>query len=219
MSSSASSGPGAGGPARAPAAAARIVEWPAQRDALLHLKQAGVPRLVVVPDGGEPPVTGDCCQDWMWRSGGEQEMRARLQQLSLRILQHGHGRPELDALGMLRVGLRSAHLPAKERALVTVLLASFGRPVLRDELVGAAWPEGIARPNVLASRISSLRTRLSWLGLEIAGSSSTGYCLRASATARDDDADGFEDELASAWCHVETSDDRRGDPEASTSTV
>ena len=41
---------------------------------------------------------------------------------------------------------------------------------------------GISRPNVLASRISSLRSRLLWLGLEIPGSSATGYCLRTTAT-------------------------------------
>lgn len=198
---------------------ARIVEWPAQRDVLRQLEEAGVPRLVLVADGGEPPVTGDCCQDWMWRSGDEREMRLRLHQLSLRVLDHGHARPEVDALGMLRLGSRSVHLPAKERALAAVLLESFGRPVLREELVRAAWPEGIARSNVLANRIASLRTRLSWLGLEINGSSATGYCLRTTARAPDSQANGFEDELASAWCHADMRDTRGGEPEATTSTV
>lgn len=184
-------------PGGARATSARIVAWPAERSAMAELRAAGVPRLVVVDESAEPPVSGDCCQDWMWRSGGEREMRLRLQQLSLRALEHGHGRPELDALGMLRVGLRSVHLPAKERALAVVLLASFGRPVFRDELITAAWPAGIARPNVLASRISALRSRLAWLGLEIHGSSTTGYCLRTAAVP-EDDGGGFEDELASA---------------------
>ena len=190
--------PSAGyGPDRASSTRPRVVEWPARRDALAELEESAVPRLVVVDDGSEPPVSADCCQDWMWRSGGEREMRLRLQQLSLRAVEHGHGSPELDALGMLRVGLRSVHLPAKEHALAAVLLEHLGRPVLRDDLIGAAWPEGISRPNVLASRISALRSRLAWLGLEIRGSSATGYCLQT-ATPTVDSAGGFEDELSSA---------------------
>jgi hypothetical protein len=171
------------------------VVWPDDGAALPQLRESGVPRLVMVEDGAEPPVSADCCQDWMWRSGGEREMRLRLQQLSLRALEHGHGQPELDALGMFRVGLRSVHLPAKERALAAILLQHFGHPVARDVLVEAAWPEGITRPNVLASRISALRARLLWLGLEIRGSSATGYCLRSSGVAPDVDGGGFEDEL------------------------
>ena len=204
--------PGAGGPVPAtpgPAAPpgsprpagggrARVVEWPAQRAALETLESAGVPRLVVVDDGSEPPVSADCCQDWMWKSGGPREMRVRLHQLALRVLGHGHGQPELDALGMLRVGLRSVHLPGKEQALAAALLARFGHPVLREDLIRAAWPGGINRPNVLASRISSLRSRVAWLGLEIHGSSATGYCLRTTAPAPAGAGGGFEDELTPA---------------------
>lgn len=176
---------------------ARIVVWPGDERALPELRESGVPRLVVVEDGVEPPVSADCCQDWMWRSGGEREMRLRLQQLSLRALEHGHGQPDLDDLGMFRVGLRSVHLPAKERALAAMLLEHFGCPVGRDDLIRAAWPEGITRPNVLASRISALRARLHWLGLEIRGSSAAGYCLRSTTEAADGGG-GFEDELPQA---------------------
>lgn len=182
-----------------PSPGARLVEWPAQQALLADLERSGVPRLVVVDDGSQPPLSADCCQDWMWRSGGDQEMRLRLQQLSLRAFDHGHGRPEIDAVGMLRVGLRSVHLPAKERALAAALLRDFGRPVLRDELIRAAWPEGIARANVLASRISALRSRLAWLGLGIRGSSLTGYFVCTTTKACGTDIAGFEEELASAW--------------------
>ncbi|MDP9388321.1 MAG: winged helix-turn-helix domain-containing protein [Actinomycetota bacterium] len=174
----------------------RVVSWPADRAELAALQGSSVPRLVVVDDGSDPPVSADCRQDWMWRSGGEREMRLRLQQLSLRALEHRHAKPELDELGMLRVGLRSVHLPAKEQALAALLLREFGRPVLRDELIRAAWPEGITRPNVLATRMAALRSRLVWLGLEVQGSSATGYCLRPTATVENGDAGGFEDELA-----------------------
>jgi DNA-binding winged helix-turn-helix (wHTH) protein len=125
-------------------------------------------------------------------------MRQRLHQLSLRALEHGHARPELDDLGMLHVGLRSVHLPPKERALVGALLGSFGNPVLRDELVRAAWPQGITTRTTLPARISRLRSRLRWLGLEIDGSSATGYRLQPSTLVLDLTTDGFEDELSRA---------------------
>ena len=186
------------GPEPATTSSARILLWPAQRDALSELEKSGIPRLVMVEEGHDPPLSSDCCQDWMWRSGGEGEMRHRLHQLSLRALEHGHAHPELDDLGMLHVGLRSVHLPPKERALVSALLQSFGRSVLREDLVRAAWPQGLTTRTTLPARISRLRSRLRWLGLEIAGSSATGYRLRTSPVALARDTDGFEDELSAS---------------------
>jgi hypothetical protein len=171
----------------------RILLWPVQRDALSELDKSGIPRLVMVEEGCQPPLSNDCCQDWMWRSGGEGEMRQR--QLSLRALEHGHAHPVLDDLGMLHVGLRSVHLPPKERALVRALLRSFGRPVLRDDLIRAAWPQGLTARTTLPAGIARLRTRVRWLGLEICGSSATGYRMRSTALTLDCTTDGFEDEL------------------------
>jgi hypothetical protein len=176
----------------------RILLWPMQQAALSELHKSGIPRLVMVEEGDDPPLSSDCCQDWMWRSGGEGEMRQRLHQLSLRALEHGHAQPELDDLGMLHVGLRSVHLPPKERALVRALLPSFGRPVLREELVRAAWPQGVTTRTTLPARIARLRARLRWLGLEITGSGATGYRLQPCTLDLDRATDGFEDELFAA---------------------
>lgn len=51
-------------------------------------------------------------------------------------------------------------------------------------------------PNVLASRMAALRSRLSPLALEIRGSSTTGYWL-VTAAAPVDGPGAFEDELSS----------------------
>jgi DNA-binding winged helix-turn-helix (wHTH) protein len=187
-----------GAPERSSTSSVRILRWPVQRAAVSQLDRSGIPRLVMVDEGTDPPISSDCCQDWMWRSGGEREMRQRLHQLSLRALEHGHASPELDDLGMLHVGLRSVHLPPKERALVGALLRRFGRPVLREELLRAAWPTGITTRTTLPASISRLRSRVRWLGLEISGSSATGYRLRTSTLVLDGSTDGFEDELSHA---------------------
>lgn len=177
-----------------------VVVWPAERDTWEALREAGTPRLLLVEQGCRPPVEPECCQDWMWRTGDERELRVRVQQLALRALAHGAERPRVDSLGVLHVGLRSVALPPKERALVTALLDRFGEVVSRDELVEAAWPGGIRIPNVLASRVSTLRSRLACVGLEIVGSRRAGYTLRTT-TSPDEavDADGgFDDELGRA---------------------
>ena len=173
-----------------------VVVWPTQRDVWVELVAAGTPRLLLVEEASTPPVGADCCQDWMWRSGSESELRFRVRQLSLRALVHGRAMPQLDSLGMLHVGLRSVSLPPKEQALVVALLDRFGDIVSREELVAAAWPAGIRMPNVLSSRISSLRARLACVGLEIVGSKRAGYALRAmQSVAAVDAPGGFDAEL------------------------
>jgi hypothetical protein len=47
----------------------RIIESPKDGDSLKELAGARTPRLVVVDRGSEPPMTADCYQDWMWRTG------------------------------------------------------------------------------------------------------------------------------------------------------
>ncbi len=181
------------------ARAVRVVEWPGGTDTIEALVRAGTPRLVLVDVGSDPPEGSDCYQDWMWRTGSERELRFRLQQLSLRALAHGHDRPHIDSIGLLHVGLRSVPLSPKEQALAAVLLERFNGPVSKDELVRAAWPGGIGNGNVLSTRMSALRARIAWVGLEVVGSSRRGYTMApmpVSATTAE--AVGFEDELEAA---------------------
>lgn len=177
----------------------RILQWPAERAAVADLVESGIPRLLIVDAGAEPPVGADCCQDWMWKEGGEAELRLRLRQLALRALGHGRGRPFLDPLGILHVGLRSIPLPPKEQALVAVLLERFNEAVRRVDLVRAAWPDGISSDNALAQRLSKLRSRLSWVGLEIILLPGNRYSLRAKLSGDGDGRaqapHGFEDTL------------------------
>ena len=177
----------------------RILEWPREMQALEALAGGTTPRLLLVDEGSEPPVGGDCCQDWMWKTGEEREMRMRIWQLSLRSLAHGHERPRIDDIGMLHVGLRSVHLAPRERAIAAVLLEQFNDVVPAGHLVAAVWPDGISGANALASRVSALRSKVAWIGLEVRGSSTKGYTLCATdVTVPGDDPPGFEDELDAA---------------------
>lgn len=172
----------------------RMLAWPHQRGLLETMREAGGPLLFVVDDDHEPPPTKDCCEDWMWRSGGARELRLRIHQLSLNALRHGHGIAVLDEYGTLRLGLRTVQLPPKERLIMRHLLARFGQPFSREELARAVWPAGVSGPNVIASRISMLRGRLRWLDLEIA-TSAGAYVLRTSPAVAHRECGGDEDAI------------------------
>ena len=174
----------------------RIISWPSDLDALEGLARARTPRLVLVEEGSEPPLGSDCCQDWMWKTGDEREMRLRLRQLELRALAHDQNRPYIDAVGLLHVGLRSIPLAPKERALATVLVERFNESVSRDDLAQAAWPDGLSTHNVFASRLAALRSRIAWIGLEVRGSKRVGYSMNAAPfVVAPSDIIGFEDEM------------------------
>jgi DNA-binding SARP family transcriptional activator len=53
-------------------------------------------------------------------------------------------------------------LPPKPRALLAVLLVQAGRPVSRDRLMAAVWPEGAppSAPRVIRTYVSALRQSL-----------------------------------------------------------
>lgn len=177
--------------------AVRIVHWPAEAGALEALAEAGTPRLLVVDDGTMPPVTTDCCQDWMWRSAGDDEMKLRLRHLALRALGHRRARPHIDELGILHFALRSVPLPPKERRLAALLLDRFERAVTVEELLAAGWPDGVPSRNAVATRISSLRSRVSSVGLEIRPVHGHGYAMRAAGgvVPTHDGIPGFDDQL------------------------
>ncbi len=84
------------------------------------------------------------------------------------------------------------HLPAKEQALARLLVERFNDVVSAADLIRSAWPRGITAPNVLACRVSTMRTRIASLGLEILGSSSKGYILQPRPFVLGEPPKGFE---------------------------
>src|SRR5262245_2658457 len=50
-----------------------VVRWPADSMRLAELREASVPRLLVVADDAEPPVPVDCLEDWVTAAAPERE--------------------------------------------------------------------------------------------------------------------------------------------------
>ncbi len=79
------------------------MRWPSDVERRVELAELGVPRLLVVADGTEPPEIYDG-EDWCWASSDERDVAARLAQLRDRA--SGSGRassvadPQIALLGV-----------------------------------------------------------------------------------------------------------------------
>ena len=52
-----------------------LVRWPSDPQRLAGLRDRGVPRLLLVSEGAEPPIPTDCLEDWV---AAEAEVDAEL---------------------------------------------------------------------------------------------------------------------------------------------
>ncbi len=171
-----------------------MLRWPDEDGRRETLSLAGGPRLLLVPDGEEPPPVVDCLEDWIRIPAPENEVRARVDALAVRSQAHmanghhgadggngnGHAAatsPELDDFGVLRVGPAWVALPPLEARLTEALLDRLGTVTSRDLLVRAGWPSGAPGRNALDVHVLRLRRRLTPVGLAIRTVRSRGYLM------------------------------------------
>jgi hypothetical protein len=156
-----------------------LLRWPTETTRRESLIAAGVPRLLLVEPGEEPPLPADCLEDWTRVPALEDDVRARTACLGVRIRAHNHVVPDLDDHGVLRLGPGWVPLPPVEARLTGALLSRFGAVVSRESLSRAGWPAGAPGRNALDVHVLRLRRRLSPLGLAIRTVRSRGYLLEA----------------------------------------
>jgi two-component system OmpR family response regulator len=154
-----------------------LVRWPSDPQRLAGLRDRGVPRLLLVSEGADPPVPTDCLEDWVAAGASESALEARRRGLQARARAHS-ARPEIDDDGLLRHHDAWVSLSPVEQSLTRALLDRFGAVVARDALAGRAWPDGAPTRNALDVHVLRLRRRLAPLGLEIRTVRSRGYLLQ-----------------------------------------
>lgn len=154
-----------------------LVRWPDEQSRRQRLSLAGGPRLLLVEDGSPAPSLLDCLEDWVRVPASEDEVRARVDALSIRRAAHEHDAPGLDEDGVLRFRGKWVSLPPLETRMTEVLLSRFGAVVARDQLVKVGWPDGATGRNALDVHVLRLRRRLEPLGLVIRTVRSRGYLL------------------------------------------
>lgn len=164
-----------------------MLRWPEEESRRSRISLAGEPRLLLVPDGQEPPSVVDCLEDWIRVPAAENEVRARVDALAVRSQAHtqnGHNGsnghvtgPELDDFGVLRVNGAWVALPPLEARLAEALLERLGAVTSRDLLIRAGWPTGAPGRNALDVHVLRLRRRLTPVGLAIRTVRSRGYLM------------------------------------------
>ncbi|MGH9226011.1 MAG: winged helix-turn-helix domain-containing protein [Acidimicrobiales bacterium] len=156
-----------------------LLRWPAEAARRQRLSVAGGPRLLLVEDGAPPPPILDCLEDWVRVPAPEDEVRARVHALSIRLAAHHHDAPGIDPDGVLRYRNRWVSLPPLETRMMEVLLSRYGAVVARDQLARAGWPDGASGRNALDVHVLRLRRRLEPVGLAIRTVRSRGYLLES----------------------------------------
>lgn len=172
-----------------------MLRWPEEAGRRSSISQSGVPRLLLVADGEDPPPVADCLEDWIRVPADESEVRARVDALAARgqaHLENGNGSdheqipgpaaPGIDDFGVLRLNGTWVALPPLEARLATALLERLGAVTSRETLIRAGWPAGAPGRNALDVHVLRLRRRLQPVGLVIRTVRSRGYLMeRASA--------------------------------------
>lgn len=163
-----------------------MLRWPDEEGRRARISQAGAPRLLLVPDGEDPPPVADCLEDWIRVPAPEQEVRARVDALAVRSEAHlagdrhgGHtpAGPVLDDFGVLRRNGAWVALPPLEARLAEALLERMGAVTSRESLIRAGWPSGTPGRNALDVHVLRLRRRLQPVGLAIRTVRSRGYLM------------------------------------------
>ena len=167
-----------------------MLRWPEEEPRRTRISQAGEPRLLLVPDGEDPPLVGDCLEDWIRVPAAENEVKARVDALAVRSLAHHspserNGEPAaptgpvLDDFGVLRVNGSWVALPPLEARLAEALLERLGAVTSRELLIRAGWPSGAPGRNALDVHVLRLRRRLTPVGLAIRTVRSRGYLMES----------------------------------------
>lgn len=158
-----------------------IVRWPAERERRDQLEREGLPRLLLLDDGAEPPPPADCLEDWARAPLGDADLHARMQGLAVRAASHDRGAPRLDDDSVLHHHGSWVALPPVEARLMAALLERSGAVVSREALARAGWPEGAPGRNALDVHVLRLRRRVAALGLVIRTVRSRGYLLETAS--------------------------------------
>ena len=162
-----------------------LLRWPEEEPRRSRISQAGEPRLLLVADGEQPPPVGDCLEDWIRVPAAEDEVRARVDALTVRSQAHTWSRhngeadagPALDDFGVLRLNGSWVALPPLEARLADALLQRLGAVTSRELLIRAGWPDGAPGRNALDVHVLRLRRRLTPVGLAIRTVRSRGYLM------------------------------------------
>lgn len=156
-----------------------VLRWPEEEAEAARLSSAGLPRLLLVEPGADPPESGDCEEDWLRLPADDRDVTVRLRALARRAGRH-LPRPQVDGQGRLLHRGRWVSLSPIHQHLAELLVERFGRVVLNEELARSGWDE-LPSSNAVRVQLTRLRHRITPLGLDIRNVRGVGVLLEERA--------------------------------------
>ncbi len=155
-----------------------LVRWPSETALRDRFARDGIPRLLLVEPGEDPPPAIDLDEDWIRlpADGGDVEARAVRLARSSAVLDDA--RPWIDDQRLLHRGPAAVQLTAAEAIVARTLLASPGRIVDRAELERRIWPRS-GPPSIKAvdAVVYRLRRRVGAVHLHVRTVRSRGFVV------------------------------------------
>jgi hypothetical protein len=153
------------------------LHWPADAARRGELAGAGRPRLLIVAEGEEPPVTSDPLEDWVRPSADAVELYVRRDRLRRRAAARAPA--SIDADGLLHRGDRWVALPPGELAALTTLISEPGYMVARADLAAALGmaAEVDQETRTLDNVVRRVRKRIAPLGMAVCAVRGAGFLL------------------------------------------
>lgn len=159
-----------------------FVRWPAQADLRTRCRKEGMPRLLVVEAGAQPPISNDPVEDWVRPPVSRDDLQARVTVLQNRF--DSNRVPTIDSTGTLSYGRHSVTVSTTQAELLRLLVDRFGDVVHRTEFVqGFARRALTLNRNSLDLHIMRLRRRLLPVELSIRTVWGRGYMLENAVSA------------------------------------
>lgn len=159
-----------------------FVRWPAQADLRTRCRKEGMPRLLVVEAGAQPPISSDPVEDWVRPPVSRDDLEARVAVLQNRF--DSNRVPTIDSTGTLGFGHHSITVSATQTELMRLLVDRFGDVVHRDEFVRCFALRALTlNRNALDLHIMRLRRRLQPIELSIRTVWGRGYMLENAVQA------------------------------------
>ncbi|GAA0247606.1 hypothetical protein GCM10010492_54140 [Saccharothrix mutabilis subsp. mutabilis] len=159
----------------------KFIRWPADAELRRQYSGKGIPRLLVVEGGAQPPMCSDPHEDWVRAPISRRDLEARVASLRQRARDRT---PVLDPTGTLRFGRASVTVSTTQIELMELFLARFGEVVYRAELE-QRLARRLPRPtrNSLDLHIMRLRRRLEPVNLSLRTAWGRGYLLEPGPAA------------------------------------
>jgi hypothetical protein len=157
-----------------------VVPWPIERALRQQLADLGVPRVLLIPEGVEPPAPLDELEDWVREGIHPSDLAARARSLSYRAV---GDRPSVDDDGLLHHAGRWTSVPVSQIEVVRLIVDRLDRVVSKEAITETyVAAGGSGHPNSIRTLLTRLANRMASMGLDLVTIRGRGVLLTVPRT-------------------------------------